>query len=78
MCLADFASSYVSKKADDLPIKPDEVKNFTVPVSNIDDVKLNQNIIILKNELGEMRKSSRICIILFHKCPNLKDQKSIT
>ena len=54
MCLTAFASSYVTKKADGLPIEPDEIKSYTVPVSNIDDVKLNPNIIVLKNELGEM------------------------
>ena len=58
MCLADFASSYVSKKGDDLPIEPDEIKSYTVLVSNISDVKLNPYIIVLKNELGEMRKRS--------------------
>ena len=41
ICLANFASSYVSKKADDLPIEPNEIKSYTVPVSNIDDVKFN-------------------------------------
>ena len=40
MCLADFASSYVSKKADDLSKEPDEIKSCTVPASSIDDVKL--------------------------------------
>ena len=45
MCLADFASSYVSKKADNLPIEP-ETESCTVPVSSIDDVKLNTNIIV--------------------------------
>ena len=44
MCLADFASSYVSKKVDDLSIEPDEIKSCTVPVSNINDVKLNPNM----------------------------------
>ena len=48
MCLADFASSYVSKKTDDLPKEPDEIKSYTVPVSNIDDVKLDPNIVVLK------------------------------
>ena len=38
MCLADFISSYVSKKADDLPIEPDEIKSYINPVSNISDV----------------------------------------
>ena len=57
-CLADFVSSYVSKKADDLPIDPEEMNSYTVSVSNINDVKLNSNIIVLKNELGVMRKHS--------------------
>ena len=72
MCLADFASSYVSKKAEDLPIEPDEIKSYNVPVSSIDDVKLNPDIIVLKNELGEMRKRSQPCVILFHKVSKLK------
>ena len=54
MCLPDFASSYNSKKVDDLPIEPDEIKSYTVP----DNVKLNPNIIVLKNEPGEMHKLS--------------------
>ena len=72
MCLADFASSYVSKKADDLPIEPDEIKRCTVPVSNINDVKLDPNIIVVKNELGEMWKHISPCVICFHKVPKLK------
>ena len=60
MYLADFSSSYVSKKAEDLPIEPGEIKNCTVPVSSIDDVKLNPNILVLKNELGEMQKQSTL------------------
>ena len=55
MCLSD-SSNYISKKANDLPVGPDEVLTYTVPVSNINDVKLNQNIISSKNELGEMWK----------------------
>ena len=52
MCLVDFVSSYVIKKVDDLPVELDEIKNHTVPVSNIDYVKLNPNIIVLTNEFG--------------------------
>ena len=72
MCLADFTSSYISKKAEDLPIEPDEIKSYTVPVCSIDVVKLNRNIIVLKNELGEMQKRRRPCIIRFHKVSKLK------
>ena len=32
VCLADFASNYVSKKVDELRIELDEIKSFTVPV----------------------------------------------
>ena len=63
MCLADFASS-CHRKGDDLPIEPDEIKSYIVPVSNIDDVKCNLNI-FLENELCEMQKLSRPCIIRF-------------
>ena len=35
MCLIDFASSCISKKANDLPIESDEIKNYTAPVSNV-------------------------------------------
>ena len=70
--LSRFASRYISKKTDDLPIEPNEIKSCTVPVSNINDVKLNPNIIVLKNELGEMRKRSRPCVTRFHKVSKMK------
>ena len=77
MCLADFASSYVSKKVDDLSIALDEIKSYTVPVSNINDVKLNPNIIVLKNELGEMRKRSRPCVIRFQSAQTEKPRRAL-
>ena len=55
-----------------MPIEPVEIKTYAVPVSNIDDFKLNLNIIVLKNELGEMRKRSPPCVIHFHKVSKLK------
>ena len=70
LCLADFASNYVSKA--NVPIEPDEIKSYTVPVSNIEDVAPNPNVIVLKNEMGEMRKRSRPCVIRFHKISKLK------
>ena len=44
----------------------------TVAVSNIDAVKLNPNIIVLKIDFGEMRKRSRPHVILFQKLSKLK------
>ena len=70
VCLADFASSYISKKVDNLSIEPDEIKSCTVSVSNVNDVKLNPNIIVVKNEPGKMRKRSQPCVIRFHKVSN--------
>ena len=65
-------SAKLNQKVDDLPIALDDIKNYTVPVSNVNDVKLNPNIIVLKNELGEMRKHSRPCVIRFHEVFQLK------
>ena len=58
-----------------MPIEPDEIKSYTVPVSSIDDVKLNPNIILLKNELGEMWKRSRPCVLYFHKVSKPKSSE---
>ena len=65
-----FASSYIGKKADDLPKEPDAIKSYTVPVSNIDDVKRNPNIIVLKNELGEIGNVVDLALFVFTKCRN--------
>ena len=70
VCLADFASSYISKKVDNLSMEPDEIKSCTVSVANVNDVKLNPNIIVVKNEPGKMRKRSQPCVIRFHKVSN--------
>ena len=51
-----------------MSIEPDD----TVPISNISYVKPNPNLIVLKNELSEMWKQSRPCIIRFHKLSKLK------
>ena len=72
MCLADFTSIYVIKKAEDFPIGSDKIKSYTVPVSSIDDVMLNPNIIVLKNKLYEMRKRSRPYVIRLYKVSKLK------
>ena len=75
MCLGDIGSSYVTKKADDLPIEPVEIKSYTVSLSNIDDVKLNSNMIVLKNEIGEVWKRSWPCVTHFYKVSKLKSQE---
>ena len=72
MCLADFIPSYVSLKASDRSIEPDDIKSYIVPISNISYVKPNPNLIVLKNELSETWKHSRPCIICFHKISKLK------
>ena len=74
LCLADFASNCVSKKSGSVPV--DENKSYTIPVSNIDDIEPNPNIIVLKNKHSEMWK--RNSVICFHKFSNLKIQKMIT
>ena len=69
MCLAYFASSFVTKKAND------EIKIYIVSVSNIDGIKLNPNIIVSDNKLSEMCKHSRPCVVSFHKVSKLKSSE---
>ena len=73
LCLADFASNYVSKKSDDVPVESDDIKSYTIPVSNFDDIDPNSNMIALKIKHGEMRKLNRPCVICFHKVSKLKN-----
>ena len=63
LCLVDFTLSIASKKASDVHIEPGNVKSYTVPISNINDVESNPNIIVLRN--GE--KYSQPCVIGFYK-----------
>ena len=46
LCLADFASNYVSKTSD-VAVETDDIKSYTVPVSNIDDIEPNPIVIAL-------------------------------
>ena len=78
MCLADFASNYVSKKSADVPVESDDIKSYIITVSNIDDVEPNPNIIALKNKHGEMRKRNRSCVIRFYKVSKPKNPEDIT
>ena len=73
LCLADFAFNYVSKKSGDVPVKSDDIKSYTVPVSNIDYIEPNPNIIALKNKHGEMRKCNKPFVVHFHKVSKLKN-----
>ena len=61
----------LTPKRHDLPIKPDEIKRYTVLVS-VDDTKLNPNIIVVKNELGEIQILSQPCVICLQKMSKLK------
>ena len=75
MCLVDFALSYVSKKAYDVPINPNEIKSCTVSVSDIVDVDPNPNIIVIKNEHSKMWKFSWPCVICFQRAFKSKSPK---
>ena len=39
LCLADFAASYVSKKAGNVPIEPDDIKSNNFPVFDVNGVE---------------------------------------
>ena len=73
LCLADFASNYVSKKSGDVLVESDDIKSYTVSLSNVDDIEPNPNIIAVKNKHGEMQKRNRLCVMHFHKVSKLKN-----
>ena len=56
-----------------MPVGPDKIKSYSVSIANIDDAKSNTNIIVLKNDLAEMRRRSRPCVVRFHKISKLKN-----
>ena len=57
-----LASEEINPK-DDMLIEHDEIKSYSVPVFNINDVKLHPKINILKNNLGEMRKCETFLVM---------------
>ena len=57
----------------DLTEESQDIESYTVPVvADFVQVPPNPNIVVLKNNLGEMRKQNRPCIIRFHKISILK------
>ena len=57
MCLADFATNYMSKTAN-MHIENEDIKSYTVPVSVIDVSVHSTKFIALKNNLDKMKKQS--------------------
>ena len=67
LSLADFASNYIGKVSGDVLVESDDIKSYTVPVSNVNDIEPNPNLIALKNKHGEMQKLNTPCIVRFCK-----------
>ena len=67
LCLADFASNYIGKVSGDVLVESDDIKSYTVPVSNVNDIEPNPNLIAQKNKHGEMQKLNTPCIVRFCK-----------
>ena len=59
-CYADSATTYISKNIKETP-DDDDIRNYTNPVDFEDNA-----IIILKNDLGKMRKK-RTCFMRYYK-----------
>ena len=75
MCYADFATTYISKSAIEAQVESEDIKNYTMPIGAIDEVEPTSRIIVLKNELGKMKKRSRPCVMRYHKVTKLKDSE---
>ena len=67
LCYTDFGTNYINKKADEVPVEYGDIKSYTMPVSGIDEVLDSSNVIVLKKELGKMRKRTQPCVMLYHK-----------
>ena len=75
MCLADFCTNYISTKA--RQATPEDIESYTEAVSGIndenhDETQCKTNIIVLKDEMGKMRKRIRPCVMRFHKVSKMK------
>ena len=75
LCYTDFGTNYINKKADEVPVEYGDIKSYTMPVSAIDEVLDSSNVIVLKKELGKMRKRTQPCNMRYHKVSNLKDSE---
>ena len=65
-CYADFATTYISKNVKETP-DDDDIRKYTNPVDfDVMDKEDDSSIIILKNDLGKMRKR-RKCVMRYHK-----------
>ena len=66
LCLADFASSYISEKVVDIKVESKDVGNYTAPVSDLCEIPLCKKVIKLKISLGKIRKCICLCVIRFN------------
>lgn len=48
----------------------DNIKRYTAPISNVNGVQPNPDIIVFKNEFGELQKRSQIVLFVFTKFLN--------
>ena len=75
MYLPSCASIYANRKKDDAQIELMKSKGTLFPVSYFLNLKINPNIIVLKNELREIWKRSQPCIVDFRKVSKLKSRE---
>ena len=75
MYLPSCASIYANRKKDDAQIELMKSKGTLFPVSYFLNLKINPNIIVLKNELREIWKRSQPCIVDFGKVSKLKSRE---
>ena len=75
MYLPGCASIYANRKKDDAQTELMKSKGTLFPVSYFLNLKINPNIIVLKNELREIWKRSQPCVIGFRKVSKLKSRE---
>ena len=74
MCLADFATNFVTKYAD-TDVADDDIRKYTTSVSVESHTTRQCEIIQLKNKKGRMRRRRTPCVMRYHKVSKLKNSE---
>ena len=73
-CFAHFASNYkVKSDKNPNPVDDDSLEGQFRPTPGYEEVPESEELIILKNEYGQMRKRSIPCVIRWHSIPKDKN-----
>ena len=75
-CLADFASLYRNVSKQNPKVEGNEsIESYIEPVSDYIHTPDSNEIIVLRNDMGKMKKRSRPCVIRWHNVSRMKNEE---